>query len=135
MSYVRPLFKSGMRREEPSTRTGAAHEVTRNFDRAHTAQILPPPPRRKQPAMRFIGRLSLLASVLGGSITGALAQELITVCGASAGYTYFVDRAREQKRWEKDGISRGTTTFMRDASGGYDIVIKDAATTFSAKQD
>src|SRR5687767_1663570 len=87
------------------------------------------------PEMRFVSVMSLLVSVLGRGISGTLAQEVITICGASAGHTYFVDRARDRKGWEEDGISRGTITFMRDAFGGYDIIIKDAATTFSAKQD
>jgi hypothetical protein len=63
----------------------------------------------------------------------ARAQQVITVCGASAGYAYFLEP--ENHAWQKDGISRGTITFLRDSTGNYDVVVKDAMTTFSAKGD
>src|SRR3954452_3867998 len=58
------------------------------------------------------------------------AQEIITVCGPSKGLSFYPGSG-----WTEDGVSKGATTFQHDGLGGYEIVIKDAVTTFSARKD
>ena len=67
------------------------------------------------------------------SVSGIAAQEVITVCEASAGYGYYLEP--EHDGWVKDGIKNGTLTVVRDATGAYDVIAKDVRTTFSAKGD
>jgi hypothetical protein len=82
---------------------------------------------------------------LGGTFVGALfaltisvsnvtaQQQVITVCGASTGFGHYLEPKHDG--WMKDGISKGTLTVMRDATGAYDIISKDTMTTFSARGD
>jgi hypothetical protein len=63
---------------------------------------------------------------LGGTFVGALfaltisvsnvtaQQQVITVCGASAGFGYYLEPKHDG--WTKDGISMGTLTVMRHES-------------------
>jgi hypothetical protein len=67
------------------------------------------------------------------SVSDVAAQEVITVCGASAGYGYYLEP--QHAGWQKDGISNGSITILRDSTEGYDIISKDVRTTFSAKGD
>ena len=60
-------------------------------------------------------------------------QQVITVCGASAGFGYYLEPKHDG--WMKDGISKVTLTVMRDATGAFDIISKDTMTTFSARGD
>jgi hypothetical protein len=79
------------------------------------------------------GLLGALSGALGIGVTEVAAQQIITTCGASAGYGYYLEPTPDG--WIKDAISTGTLTFTRDATGAYDVIIKDALTTFSAKAD
>jgi hypothetical protein len=66
-------------------------------------------------------------------VSEVAAQEVITVCGASAGYGYYLEP--QVHGWQQDGIKNGTLTVLRDRAGGYDVISKDVNTTFSAKGD
>jgi hypothetical protein len=66
-------------------------------------------------------------------VSDVAAQEVITTCGASAGYGYYIEPQHDG--WQQDGIKNGSLTVLRDASGGYDIISRDIRTTFSAKGD
>lgn len=79
--------------------------------------------------LRFV---ACCAAVLGGSVT-ASAQEIITICGASAGKALYIEP--KQSGWVDDGISNGSLTFMRYPSGDYDVLVKSAGNTFSARGD
>jgi hypothetical protein len=84
-------------------------------------------------------RAAVRAGVWGFAFTFAIgvsniaAQEVITVCGASAGYGYYSEP--QQHGWVEDGIKDGTLTVLRDATGAYDVITKDRRTTFSARDD
>jgi hypothetical protein len=67
------------------------------------------------------------------SVSEVAAQQVITVCGASAGYGYYLEP--KQHGWVKDGMKDGAVTVLRNAKGDYDIIAKDAQTTFSARGD
>jgi hypothetical protein len=62
-----------------------------------------------------------------------VAQQIITVCGASSGYGYYLEPTRDG--WQQDGIKNGTITVIRDSAGAYDVILKDTMTTFSARGD
>jgi hypothetical protein len=83
--------------------------------------------------MRLVCRLYAIILAYTLSLTAVSAQHVVTVCGASTGYGYYLEPRNEG--WQTDGISRGTITFVRDAQDKYDVVIKDAMTTFSANGD
>jgi hypothetical protein len=78
----------------------------------------------------FVGALFALTISVSNV---AAQQQVITVCGSSAGFGYYLEPKHEG--WSKDGISKGTVTVMRDATGAYDIIAKDTMTTFSARGD
>jgi hypothetical protein len=65
------------------------------------------------------------------TLSSALAQTVITVCNAATGHSFFLN---PNHGWQRDGVS-GTVTFIRQAQGEFDLIIKDAATTFSARGD
>src|SRR3954453_6183208 len=62
------------------------------------------------------------------------AQRVVTVCGASNGKTVTPGAGRAPE-WVDDGIQGGTLTFNQDGQSQYDVVIKDALATFSARDD
>jgi hypothetical protein len=72
----------------------------------------------------FVG----LFLVFAISVSDLAAQEVITVCSASAGYP------QQDGRLEGD-IKGGTLTVVRDAAGTYDIIAMDVIATFSARGD
>lgn len=83
-----------------------------------------------KPGARFVGALIALAI----SVSSITAQEVVTVCGASAGYSYYLEfMGPKGKGWEKDGIKEGMLTVLRDATGAYDIIVKTVGETRSAK--
>jgi hypothetical protein len=61
-------------------------------------------------------------------------QQVVTVCGASKGMTVTPELGGSPT-WSDDSIQGGTLTFTRVDSLKYDIIIKDALTTFSARDD
>jgi hypothetical protein len=61
-------------------------------------------------------------------------QQVVTVCGASKGMTVTPELGGSPT-WSDDSIQGGTLTFTRVDSLKYDIIIKDALTTFSARED
>jgi hypothetical protein len=65
------------------------------------------------------------------SVNDVAAQEVVTVCGPSAGYGYYLEP--RQDGWVKDGISDGMFTVIRNATGDYGVITKDVQTTFSAR--
>jgi hypothetical protein len=73
------------------------------------------------------------AFALAISVSDVAAQEVITVCGASAGYGYYLEP--QHAGWQKDGVDNGTLTVLRDTTGNYDVIAKDVRTTFSAQGD
>jgi hypothetical protein len=80
--------------------------------------------------LTFVGALFAL-TISVSNVTAQ--QQVITVCGASAGFGYYLEPKHDG--WIKDGISKGTLTVMREATGAYDIISKDTMTTFSARGD
>jgi len=79
-------------------------------------------------SVRLLG--ALLAFAL--AVTDVAAQQVVTTCGASSGYGYYLE---PRTGWSTDGIANGALTILRDAAGQYDLVIKDAGSSFSAKGD
>src|SRR5215207_5347698 len=75
---------------------------------------------------------TLLAFALAVSEVSAQ-QQVVTVCGASTGYAYYLEP--KGNGWVTDGITGGSLTIVRDSAGAYDVIIKDALTTVSAKGD
>jgi len=59
------------------------------------------------------------------------AQTIVTVCGASSGYSFYLNPTQG---WQRDGVSKGTVTIVREGND-FDLIIKDAAETFSARGD
>jgi hypothetical protein len=83
--------------------------------------------------------VALGALTLGWPIT-ALAQEAITVCGASTGKGFYLEPKKNLEElgklgWIDDNLPNGSITFLRYPSGDYDIVIKSAITTITARGD
>src|SRR3954470_24563566 len=83
----------------------------------------------KQISARLLG--ALLAFAL--PINDATAQQVVTTCGGSSGYGYYLEPSGTG--WTKDGIHSGSLSILRDAAGAYDVLIKDTQTSFSAKGD
>jgi hypothetical protein len=69
--------------------------------------------------------------VLGPTLVNA--QQVITTCGASKGKKYQLEPKKDG--WIDDGISNGTLTFIQNKPNEYDIIIKDAITSFSVRGD
>src|SRR6266446_8392912 len=59
------------------------------------------------------------------------AQTVVTVCGAASGYSFYLNPS---DGWQRDGISQGTVTILRNGDD-FDLIIKDAWATFSARGD
>jgi hypothetical protein len=76
--------------------------------------------------------VALGALTLGWPIT-ASAQEVITVCGASTGKGFYLEP--KKLGFIDDNLPNGSVTFMRYPSGDYDLVIKSAITTITARGD
>jgi hypothetical protein len=74
---------------------------------------------------------ALLVLLLG--VNDVAAQQVVTICGASSGYGYYLEPAGNG--WTKDGISDGSLTVLRDTAGQYDVVIKSVGNSFTAKGD
>lgn len=73
----------------------------------------------------------VLTSVLV-SAAPASAEEVITVCGKASGKSFDL----ESNEWSDDkGLMNQSTTIVRDDSGNYDILYKDAVTTGSVTAD
>jgi hypothetical protein len=65
--------------------------------------------------------------------THAFAQQLVTVCAASKGWTYYV--RGQEKKWVEDGISKGAITLIRDSNGKYDLLVTDVLNSYSVTED
>ena len=78
-------------------------------------------------------RANLLAIALAFvSAAPAFAEQLVTVCGKASGKSYDL----ESNKWTDDnGAMNGTTSFVRDDNGGYNILYKDALTSGSVTAD
>jgi hypothetical protein len=63
-------------------------------------------------------------------MTSCHSQEVITVCGASAGYGYYLEPRHDG--WVNHGIKDGTVTVLRNKNGDHDVISKDVQTSFSA---
>ncbi len=79
--------------------------------------------------------LAFIPSIL---LTATIARaELIARCGASAGYSVFLESAlmpKAQAGWAKDGIAKGALQLVRDGTQ-FDVVYTDIASTRSARSD
>jgi hypothetical protein len=84
--------------------------------------------------IRFMSA-AVVAYAAYAELSPASAQRVITVCGPSKGWTYSLHQQTKERGFSEDAISRGSLTFMVDASGRHDVILKDAATTFSARGD
>jgi hypothetical protein len=80
-------------------------------------------------------RLLFALAVFVLSTASAQAQ-LITRCGASAGYSYFFENrlAPGQSGWQRDGISTGNLQLIKSGDE-YDIVYQDTVGARSARAD
>jgi len=63
----------------------------------------------------------------------AQAQQVVAQCGASKGQMVYLDR--NKLKWEEDGITNGSITFLRLPNGKFDIITKDAMSAFSYAGD
>lgn len=82
--------------------------------------------------MRRAALLIMTGAIATAGGASAQSTTTITVCGASAGKSY--QASGPPAGWADDGIAAGRITFVRKREG-YDVVITDAVTTFSARED
>jgi hypothetical protein len=79
--------------------------------------------------MQFVIALALLL-ILSSHVT---AQQLITVCTASKGWTYYVQG--QEKKFVEDGVAKGSITLIRDSAGKYDLLVTDVLNSYSVTED
>jgi len=77
--------------------------------------------------------LVVVYSLAAPAVGTAVAQQLITTCGASKGKAYNLEPKKDA--WVDDGISGGTITFVRYPTGEYDVIVKHSMGSLSARED
>jgi hypothetical protein len=76
---------------------------------------------------------TIVAAGMLAVVGNANAQQLITTCAASTGKAYYLEPTKDG--WVDDGISGGSTSFVRYPNGAYDVIFKDLIGTRAASQD
>ena len=87
---------------------------------------------------KWLAKIGTAATVVVGSVSSAWAADFILLtCGASSGYTYYMEGGLAKKTdvgWKKDGVNATLQLLIKD-NGGVDLISRGPANNFTYAGD